>query len=115
MSLPFDSSAIEALLRPYFGAQGGLDAFKPLFGGAVNATIQIHWDQTPYVLRFYLRHPELIDFEEALFHLIKGKISFPPMLFRSVFQKTPFALFPFIRRTRENPVLRIKETITRLS
>lgn len=96
-SLDFNHSQIESLCSAYF-KKGRLKSFQSLSGGAINTTYKIVWDEKPYVLRFYVRDPELAQVEEAIYQLIHDKVPVPQLLHIGRADSYVFAIFEFVNK-----------------
>lgn len=93
--IDLDYSRIQSICYPYF-KKGRLTAYQSLSGGAVNTTYKIIWDERPFILRLYVRDPELAQIEETVYQLIRDKISVPDLLYIGRFSSYPFAIFEFV-------------------
>lgn len=90
-------SQIEAMCREHFGSEGHLQFSSPLSLGAVNTSYKILWNDTLYVLRVYVRDPELAKVEDEVYQLVRKKVAVPNMLYVGSFKELyPFAIFEFV-------------------
>lgn len=94
-AIRLDYSQIEKICSAYF-KKGHLKNFQILSGGAVNTTYKIIWDERPFILRLYVRDPELAQIEETVYQLIRDKVSVPDLLYIGRFGSYPLAIFEFV-------------------
>lgn len=93
--IDLDYSQIEGICSGYF-KKGCLKTFQSLSGGAVNTTYKIVWDESPFILRLYVRDSELAQVEEAVYQLIHDKVSVPDLLHIGRFDSYAFAISEFV-------------------
>lgn len=94
--IDLEFSQVETLCSSCFES-GHLKSFYPLTGGAVNTIYKIVWDDRPYVLRFYVRDPDLAQVEESVYHLIRDKVPVPDLVRTGIANNSyPFAIFEFV-------------------
>lgn len=93
--IELDYSKIENICQGYF-KKGRLKTFQSLAGGAINTIYKIVWDEKPFILRLYVRDPELAQIEKSVYQLIHNKVAIPKFLHIGQFNSYAFAIFDFV-------------------
>lgn len=70
---------------------------EPLTNGAVNSTYKFFSDDEPYVLRVYLRDPNLCEIEREVIQLVQSRVQVPELISSDPKGKPhPSAVFRFV-------------------